>query len=156
MRRGVANYYGACVERVTGGAGGGGGLTEAVDGGSLALVDMRRAVTVAQAALRAMTPLTYIPRSSYPTGPHEPIRMQLLVDAVCVYGHELDSVTRVFGWFIEREEDRRGEKVAVKVIPKQQRQKVKAALDEALDAVVDAWTADGVRVPAWVGAVEVG
>jgi|GEM_PF-4000922 len=162
LRRGVANYYGACAERVTGGAGVGGGLQEAVDGGkggdggSLALVDMRRAVTVAQTALRVMPLLTYIPRSSYPTGPHEPIRMQLLVDAVCVYGHELDSVARTFGWFIMREEDRSGVTVAAKVIPKQQRQKVKAALDEALDAVIDAWTSEGVRVPAWVGSVEVG
>ena len=141
LRRGVANYYGACAERVTGGAGVGGGLQEAVDGGkggdggSLALVDMRRAVTVAQTALRVM---------------------QLLVDAVCVYGHELDSVARTFGWFIMREEDRSGVTVAAKVIPKQQRQKVKAALDEALDAVIDAWTSEGVRVLAWVGSVEVG
>lgn len=162
MRRGVANYYGACVERVSSGAWAVGRLRVAVDSGkagghgSLALVELRRAVVVAQAALRAMPPLSYLPRSSYPIGPHEPIRRTLLVDAVCVYGHELDSVARAFGWFTLRDETRAGEPATVKVIPKQQRQKIKAGLEEALDAITDAWTTEGVRVPAWVGSVEVG
>ena len=154
VQRGIANYYGSCVEMLETGGGSGDFLKEAVDGGRassdgglLHMASVRDCVNLSRRVLAEAGTLSYRPRSASEMGSHSPIQIRALVDAVCVYGADLTELARACGWYVVRGK--------VKVVPKQQSQKIKAALSGALDAMGEAWIDEGVDVPRWVGTVEV-
>ncbi len=167
-QRGVANYYGACMERREAGTPLGGELREAVDGGpygshipAIGAMEAQHCLDVSWRVLREAAPLVYAPRSSMLVGPHHPIPIRHLVDAVCVYGADIGSVAKRAGWWVEKtltktRSDKSKYEVTVQTLPKQQSQKVKAALVDALDAMGEAWIAEEVHIPRWVGTIEVG
>lgn len=153
-RRGVALYYGACAERLSAGNARGQTFAERVDGGragdggALALAHMRWAHEVARDALGAMPPVTFAARSASETGAHLPAPVRVIVDAVCAHGLTLETVARGLGWYVIRD--------GARVVPARQREKIKAGLEAGLDTILDAWSAEGIRLPAWVGTIEVG
>lgn len=167
VQRGVANYYGACVERREAGPSTGGVLREAVDGGNyvghapnISSIEARRCIEVTRRTLAEIEPLAYRPRSTAPMGPHLPIAARALIDAVCVYGTDLQDFAKDAGWWIERTEARKRKDGTEfthteRIIPKQQSQKIKAALTSALDAVGEAWIAEGVYIPRWLGSIDI-
>lgn len=163
-QRGIANLYGAAVERIeAGGMSGANMLQDAVDGGkggsdgmAMALELDRQLVRVARGVLDASPDLSYRPRSSKPIGPHKPIKIRFLFDAVSVYGVKLEAVAKSRGWGITDAPSAAQPTPPVKDVPKQQSQKIKAALIAAIEDVADAWEEHNVPIPGWVGDVDVG
>lgn len=164
LQRGVGNLYGMSVEQLeAGGVSGVNMLQDAVDGGKAnidgpmgSIMDVRNRVRVARAMLNVMPDLTYSPRSAKRMGVHKPIKIRTLVDAICIYGMKMETVAKVHGWGVLGLPSEAHPKPPVIEIPKQQSQKIKAGLVDALDGVLDAWEDMGVELPKWIFDVDVG
>lgn len=157
--RGVGNVYGASVEKIRIGLSGE-FLPEVVDGGQCAsggitphLVAVGQRVRIAQTALGEMPRLRHRVKSEMGVGPHRTLTHRELIDAVCVEGADLTEVALMFGWYIRRTEKDGAEKT---LIPKQQSQKLKAALIDGLEAIEAAWSQADIDISWIVGGLEVG
>lgn len=138
--RAVGNLYGGSVqlaelghgntfaqESVDGGKhGAGGGITPA-------MVEAQQIANIAQAAMRDLPTIRHKARSSkFRMGPHQTMTARSLVDPICVHGFDLTEVAMRFGWWVQHEDSGNPK------IPKQQSQKLKAALVAALEAINEA------------------
>jgi hypothetical protein len=157
--RGVGNVYGASVEEVRIGPSGE-FLPEVVDGGQYAsggitphLVALGQRVRIAQTALGEMPRLRHRVKSEVGAGPHRTLTHRELIDAVCVEGADLTEVALMFGWYVRRTQKDSTEKTS---IPKQQSQKLKAALVDGLEVIEAAWSAANIDISRIVGGLEVG
>lgn len=163
--RAVGNFYGASVEQGQIGLSGE-FLPEVVDGGKGAtggisphLAEIRHRVLVANAALRQLPDITHraAPKmvdGQQVVGPHGTITPHLLVAGVCAYGVTITEIALRAGWWkLARDKDGQGWR---HTLPKQQSQKLKAALENALTAIDDAWIAIGIDAWRYCGGVDVG
>ncbi len=157
--RGVGNVYGASVEEVRIGPSGE-FLPEVVDGGQCAsggitphLVAVGQRVRIAQTALGEMPCLRHRVKSEMGVGPHRTLSYRELIDAVCVKGADLTEVALMFGWYVRRTQKDGTEKTS---IPKQQSQKLKAALVDGLEVIEAAWSEANIDISRIVGGLEVG
>ena len=166
--RGVGNVYGAWVEEVRIGPSGI-FLPEVVDGRQYAsggitphLVAVSQRVRIAQVSLAEMPRLRHRVKAEMGAepeagknrpGPHRTLTHRDLIDAVCVKGADLTEVALMFGWYVRRiQKDGAGKPS----IPKQQSQKLKAALVDGLEAIEAAWTEANIDIHRIVSGLEVG
>lgn len=154
--RGIGNLYGASVELLHIGPSGD-FLREVVDGGQVAtggtsphILEASQRVQIAQAALSSLRVLRHKPNSGFDVGAHRPIRLLDLINLVCVQGADVREVAITNGWFI-----RKGNSDQIS-IPKQQSQKLKAALVEGLKAIDDAWAEADIWADPSMSGIEVG
>lgn len=158
LHRGIGNLYGASVEQLdAGGVPAVGLMRESVDGGRVntdgpmvSLTDARDRVRVARAMMKVLPDLTYSPRSSKKVGLHKPIKVRTLVDAVCVHGIKLETIAKAHGWGLLGAPSPAQPKPLIVEVPKQQSQKIKAGLTDALDEIYDAWKEMEILLPSWI------
>jgi hypothetical protein len=157
--RGVGNVYGASAEEIRIGLSGE-FLPEIVDGGQKSaggitphLVAVAQRVRFAQAALADLPTIRHRATSQQGAGPHRPLTHRDLIDTVCVEGTELTEIALRYGWYIR---GLRKDGTPKYTIPKQQSQKLKAALVDGLEAIETTWRAEGIDISGLVGGVEVG
>ncbi|WP_166418967.1 hypothetical protein [Cochlodiniinecator piscidefendens] len=130
-------------------------MPEVVDGGQQSaggitphLIAVGQRVQIAQQGLATLPDLRHRARSSDECGAHQPISYRVLIDSVCVFGVDLAELALRKGWFVKRD--------GKHTIPKQQSQKLKAALVEGLEAVRISWKDANIDVSKMVEGVEVG
>lgn len=146
--RAVGNAYGGWLEECRLGLSGD-SLKEVVDGGqvmsggiSVAQLESRQRVRIARRAMADLPALRHDARQRYDeagntlVGAHEPIARASLVDAICAYGSDITEVALKTGWFVIRD--------GKPHVPKNQAEKLKTALFEALEAISLAWEEAGI------------
>ncbi|MEM1391463.1 MAG: hypothetical protein AAGG45_10315, partial [Pseudomonadota bacterium] len=144
--RSVGNLYGGSVmlaemghgnafaqESVDGGKyGAGGGVTPA-------MIEARQIADVAQNCMKSIPAARHRGNSrKFVTGQHDKIPARRLVDHICVQGFDITEVAMRYGWWVERKETK------IQHVPKQQSQKLKAALIVALQAIDEAFQEHGI------------
>lgn len=144
--RSVGNLYGHSVllaehghgnafaqETVDGGKhGAGGGVTPS-------MIEARQIAGIAQHCMKSLPIIRHRTNSrKYKMGPHNNLSARGLIDPVCVYGYQLREVAMRYGWWVENKETK------LQKVPKQQSQKLKAALVDALEAIDEAFQEFGI------------
>lgn len=155
----VGNLYGSSVEILQTGLSGE-FMPVVVDGGKTNtsgpqeyLVEVRRRVQIADQALKGLPDIRHrvSPRvldGVSQVGSHGIIPQHIFVQALCVYGMGVTEIAFRAGWWSLRS--------GVKVLPKQQGQKLKAALRDALETVDEAWSAEGIEAQLIAGRISCG
>lgn len=146
--RAVGNLYGGMVqlselghgntfaqESVDGGKhGAGGGVTPA-------MIEARQIAGIAQQCMKGLPVIRHRANSrKYRVGSHSPISARQLVDLICVHQFDMKEVAMRFGWWVEVQ----SKNAKLQRIPKQQSQKLKAALIDALEAIDEAFQEYGI------------
>lgn len=152
----VGNLYGSSVEILNTGLSGE-FLPVVVDGGKSNiggpqeyLAEVRRRVRIANEALKELPDIRHrvAPRvvdGVSQVGSHGVIPPYIFVQALCVYGMGVTEIAFRAGWWSMRN--------GRKILPKQQGQKLKAALGNALDRVDWAWSAEGIEAQLIAGGI---
>ena len=147
-QRSVGNHFGHCFESINSG-GGSEFLREQVDGGGSGGGYNERMVETASKVRIAGDAMAKLRSFKYPLGKsrnggfvglHKPINYGSLVILICVDGLSLYQVGWMHGWTSQH-----GGKV---VVPDRQRNRISAEFGVALDAISDAWSDAGLKVPA--------
>lgn len=144
--RTVGNLYGHSVlladhghgnafaqETVDGGKhGAGGGVTPA-------MIEARQIADIAQRCMAKLPVIRHrVNSQKFRMGPHEAIPARGLIDPICVYGYQVREVAFRNGWWVENKDTK------LRKVPKQQSQKLKAALIDALEAIDTAFQEFGI------------
>ncbi len=144
--RAVGNLYGGSVQLAEMGHGNS-FAQESVDGGkhgagggvTPSLIEARQIADIAQHCMKSLPAIRHRANSrKMKTGAHLNIPARQLVDAICVHGYEITEVAIRFDWWAKRAE------TGVTFVPKQQSQKLKAALIDALSAIDEAFQEHGI------------
>ncbi len=144
--RAVGNYYGGSVQLAELGHGNT-FAQEAVDGGkhgagggvTPAMIEARQIADVAQRCMKDLPVIRHRANSrKFKMGAHRNILARQLVDAICIHQFEITEVAMRFGWWAQRSD------TGTQFIPKQQSQKLKAALVDALEAIDEAFQEFGI------------
>ena len=151
--RSVGNLYGGSVQMASLGVGTS-FASESVDGGrhatggvTLHMIEAQEIARIAQTRLATLPMIRHAQRSREEAGPHKIITPRELVDAVCVEGMDIKELAFRSGWWVNRNNKT--------ILPKQQSQKLKAALISALEEIDDALAEKGIDARRILGVVEV-
>lgn len=144
--RAVGNFYGGSVQLAEMGHGNS-FAQESVDGGkhgagggvTPAMIEARQIADIAQRCMKDLPIIRHrVNSKKFKVGEHSKITARQLVDPICVHGFDVTEVAMRFGWWAQRSD------TGTRFIPKQQSQKLKAALVDALEAIDEAFQEFGI------------
>lgn len=128
---------------------GGGGSSTSV---TQRMMEAKEIAGIAQYLMKTMPLIRHEPRKGkFVQGPHHPISVRDLVDAICVHGQDVTETALRSGWWAKRSE----EEDAKHFLPKRQHQKLAAALRGALEEIDEEFKSVGIDARRILGVVEV-